>query len=115
MDIHRLQQFLQSFADQRNWNQYHTPKNLAMALTGEAGELLEVFQWLTPEESDRRNLGPANRQAVRDELADVFIYTLRLADLLDIDLEEVFWEKMKKNEQKYPVQGELKRTRGFNS
>jgi NTP pyrophosphatase (non-canonical NTP hydrolase) len=114
MDIKQLQQTLQHFADLRDWNQYHTPKNLAMALAGECGELLEIFQWLTPEQSAGKQLGPINRQAVRDEIADIFIYTLRLADVLDIDLEEAFRDKMLKNENKYPVEKEQGRTGGFN-
>ena len=114
MDIQKLQQYLQAFADHRNWNQYHNPKNLAMALTGEAGELLEIFQWLTPDESLRENLGPENYQAVREEIADIFIYLIRMADLLGIDLEKAFWEKMEKNGAKYPVGQEQGRKNGFN-
>jgi len=114
MDIKHLQKYLQDFADQRNWNPYHNPKNLAMALAGESGELLEIFQWLTPEESSRTGLGPKNRLAVRDEIADIFIYTLRLADVLDIDLEKAFWDKMKKNDMKYPSDQEQERSGGFN-
>ena len=75
-----------------------------MALAGEAGELLDIFQWLTPEESTTENLGDKNKQAAREEMADVFIYLIRLADKLDINLEEAFWEKMKKNGMKYPDQ-----------
>lgn len=114
MDIKHLQQHLRIFADQRNWNQYHTPKNLSMALAGESGELLEIFQWLTPEESRIDNLGPENRQAVREELADIFVYLIRIADLLDVDIENAFWEKMEKNGMKYPVDQEQARKNGFN-
>lgn len=103
MELKKLQDHLQQFADARNWNPYHTPKNLSMALAGECGELLEIFQWLTPEESAPENLGPQNRQAVKEEIADVFIYTIRLAAILNINLEEAFWEKMEKNGIKYPA------------
>lgn len=102
MDIHKHQQFLRKFADERNWDQFHTPKNLVMALAGEAGELLDVFQWLTPDESTSDNLGEATRKAAKEEMADVFIYLIRLADKLNIDLEQAFIEKMKKNALKYP-------------
>lgn len=114
MDIKNLQKYLQGFADERNWNQYHTPKNLAMALAGESGELLEIFQWLSPQESTHANLGPQNRQAVQDELADIFIYLIRLAAILEIDLEQAFWTKMEKNAEKYPAGRELSRKTGFN-
>ena len=114
MDIKHLQQHLQAFADERNWNQYHTPKNLAMALAGESGELVEIFQWLSPEESSPEHLGPVNRLAVQDELADIFIYLIRLVALLEIDLEQAFWSKMKKNAEKYPAAKEMNRQTGFN-
>lgn len=73
---------------ERGWEQYHTPKNLAMALAGEAGELLAEFQWLTPEESLRVMESPEKAEAVRSELADVFSYLLELADVLGVDLIE---------------------------
>ena len=114
MDIKHLQDFLQSFADQRNWNQFHNPKNISMALAGESGELLEVFQWLTAEESMKENLGPENMQAAKEEIADVFIYTLRLAAILGIDIEHAFWEKMDKNAKKYPPGIQANGGLGFN-
>ena len=103
MDIKELQKYLQNFANVRNWEQFHTPKNLAMAMVVEAGELMEIFQWLKPEESSINNLGPEKYQASKEEIADVFIYLIRLADKLGIDLEKAFWEKMEKNGAKYPV------------
>ena len=84
MDVSREQAALRQFAHDRDWDQFHTPKNLAMALSGEVGELLAIFQWLTPEESTAI-MGTGKAQHVRDELADVLIYTLRLADVLDVD------------------------------
>ncbi|MCF8369734.1 MAG: nucleotide pyrophosphohydrolase [Bacteroidales bacterium] len=103
MDIYKYQLFLREFAKERDWDQFHTPKNLVMALAGEAGELLDVFQWLKPDESLNENIGPETRQAAKEEIADVFIYLVRLADKLDIDLEHAFIEKMKKNGKKYEI------------
>ncbi|MHB8759288.1 MAG: nucleotide pyrophosphohydrolase, partial [Thiobacillus sp.] len=85
-DLDTLRRRIREFAQARAWDRYHTPKNLAMALSVEASELLEPFQWLTPEESGE--LGPEQREAVRQEIADVLIYLTRLADVLGIDLLE---------------------------
>ena len=101
MDIEALQQRLADFAAERDWEQFHSPKNLAMALAAEAGELVELFQWLTETESD--NLDPASKQAVAHELADILIYLVRLASRLDIDLDAAIPEKMRINADKYPV------------
>ena len=95
MDTQRLQEALEDFARERDWNQFHSPKNLAMALSVEASELLEHFQWLTPEQS--ADLDTATRDEVAEEIADVQIYLLRLADKLSIDLETAVQEKMEKN------------------
>ncbi|KAB2320131.1 nucleotide pyrophosphohydrolase [Betaproteobacteria bacterium SCN1] len=96
-----LRERIRAFAEARDWTRYHTPKNLAMALTVEAAELQEPFQWLTPEQS--QNLNPAQREAVRQEIADVLIYLTRLADLLDIDLLDAAAHKLAINARKYPV------------
>ena len=87
MDIEYLQQKLQDFATARDWDQYHTPKNLSMALIAEAAELVEIFQWLTPDESTAVKDSESQKQSVEDELADILNYIMRLADVLDIDLE----------------------------
>ena len=103
-----------AFSVARDWNQFHTPKNLAMALAGEVGELLELFQWLTAEESAAVMSSP-HAQDVRDELADVLIYLVRLADVLDIDLIGAGFEKLEKNALKYPVEevkGSAEKRRG---
>lgn len=92
------------FAAERDWEQFHTPKNLVMALTGEAGELTELFQWLTCEESATIMADPATAARVREELADVFSYLLRLADVLGVDLESALTEKVAMNAVKYPVE-----------
>jgi NTP pyrophosphatase (non-canonical NTP hydrolase) len=99
LDTLRLR--IREFAQARAWETYHTPKNLAMALTVEAAELLEPFQWLTAEQS--QNLSPAQHEAVRQEIADVLIYLTRLADLLDIDLLDAAASKLEINGRKYPV------------
>lgn len=96
-----LRQRIRAFAEARAWERYHTPKNLVMALSVETAELLEPFQWLTPEES--QHLSPAQREAVRQEIADVLIYLTRLADLLDVDLLEAAADKLAINARKYPV------------
>lgn len=92
---------LRRFAAERDWEQFHSPKNLAMALSVEVAELLEHFQWLTEAQSQR--LSPEDLQAVRAEAADVLIYLTRLADRLDIDLLAAAEEKMARNAEKYPV------------
>ena len=102
MDIQRLQEALEAFAEERDWNQFHAPKNLAMALSVEASELLEHFQWLTLEQS--ADLDPETLEEVKGELADVQIYLLRLADKLSIDLETAVEAKMENNREKYPAE-----------
>jgi NTP pyrophosphatase (non-canonical NTP hydrolase) len=92
---------LRRFAEAREWQQFHTPKNLAMALSVEAAELVECFQWLTPEQS--AGLKAGDRRAVEEEAADVLLYLLRLTDVLDIDLLQAAQRKMKLNARKYPV------------
>ena len=88
MDIASLQQRLREFTAERDWNQFHSPKNLAMALTSEAGELAEVFQWMTEQQSRDLGKSGADQARAREEIADVMIYLLRLAEVLRIDLEE---------------------------
>ena len=89
------------FAARRDWDQFHNPKNLAMALAGEAGELIEHFQWLTPEQAAR--LSKATREEVALECADVLLFLLRLCDKLDIDLAAAAKRKLVINAKKYPV------------
>jgi len=92
---------IREFAEARAWDRYHTPKNLVMALSVEASELLEPFQWLTAEQS--LQLNAEQHEAVRQEIADVLIYLTRLADLLDIDLLDAAADKLAINARKYPV------------
>ncbi len=101
-DIQQLQEKLADFAKQRDWEQFHSPKNLSMALIAEAAELVEHFQWLTEKQSE--NLPLEKQHAVAEELADIFIYLLRISDRLDVDLIASTESKMKKNEDRYPVE-----------
>ncbi len=100
-DLNEIKEKLREFAMARDWDQFHSPKNLSMALAGEVGELLELFQWLTEEQSN--NLSREQRVAVEEEVADVFLYLLRLADKLGVDLLSAANNKIIINEQKYPV------------
>jgi NTP pyrophosphatase (non-canonical NTP hydrolase) len=97
--MQHLQQKIIEFRDARNWKQFHTPKDLAISLSLEAGELLENFQWKSSEEAVKTNL-----ENIKDEIADVVIYALLLSHELGIDLEKAVIDKIKKNEQKYPIE-----------
>ena len=100
--LRALQQRVAAFAAAREWEPFHSPKNLAMALSVEAAELVEEFQWLTEEQS--RALDADRRERVRLELADVFIYLLRIADKLGVDLVAAANDKIVLNEKKYPAE-----------
>lgn len=104
MDIQTLQQRLKSFYEERDWSQFHNPKNLVMALCGEVGELAEVFQWLTPEQATNIMHDPYQANKVHEEMADVFVYLVSIADKLGIDLFEAAEMKMEKNRAKYPIE-----------
>jgi NTP pyrophosphatase (non-canonical NTP hydrolase) len=99
-DLDDLKLRLRDFAAARDWEQFHTPKNLAMALVAEAAEVVEHFQWLTPAESEA--LDPSKRAEVALELADVLLYLVMLADSLDIDLVDVAHRKININEKRFP-------------
>jgi NTP pyrophosphatase (non-canonical NTP hydrolase) len=92
---------IRRFAEARDWQKFHTPKNLAMAVAGEAGELLAEFQWLTPDESMSSSLVGEKRKAIEMEIADVQIYLLRLVDVLEIDLAQVVSEKLRINSKRF--------------
>jgi dCTP diphosphatase len=105
-----LRDTLRKFVADRDWDKFHSPKNLAMALSVEASELVEHFQWLTEEQS--RRLAPEKLVEVRDEMADVLVYLVRLADKLDVDLLDAAAKKIEKNALKYPaekVRGSMKK------
>jgi len=99
--LEQIKAQLQKFADDRDWDQFHSPKNLSMALSVEASELVECFQWLT--EAQSQNLSPEQHQAVIDEMADVQIYLLRLATKLNVNMLDAVNQKIEKNALKYPV------------
>jgi NTP pyrophosphatase (non-canonical NTP hydrolase) len=100
-DLDRLRERLREFAAARDWDQFHSPKNLAMALSAEAGELLEIFQWLTEEQS--ASLPAAAHAAASDEIADVLLYLIRLCDRLGIDPIAAAERKLLANAEKYPA------------
>jgi NTP pyrophosphatase (non-canonical NTP hydrolase) len=104
MTLAELAVRVRQFAAARDWQQFHTPKNLAMALAGEVGELLAELQWLTPEEASRVMENPQAAARMRSELADVTIYLVRLADVLGVDLIEASVAKLAENEQRFDVQ-----------
>jgi NTP pyrophosphatase (non-canonical NTP hydrolase) len=95
----KIRQTILNFRDERNWKPFHNEKDLAISISLEANELLENFQWKSSQEAVRDS-----KQNIKEEMADILIYLVQLADKLDIDLEEEVLEKMKKNALKYPVQ-----------
>lgn len=103
IDLSKIKSSQRKITSERDWDKFHTPKNIAMALSGEAGELTEIFQWLTAEESYEVMKNEKSATNVKDEVADIFFYLVRLCDLLDIDLESAYWQKVEKNLAKYPV------------
>ena len=104
MKLEEISRRLAEFARERNWDQFHTPKNLSMALSAEAAELLEIFQWLTDEQSKQIVNDDKEMALVKQEIADVFIYLIWLADKLGVDIEKAVLDKIEQNENKYPVE-----------
>jgi NTP pyrophosphatase (non-canonical NTP hydrolase) len=99
----QIQDAVRQFRDERDWRQFHSPKNLSMSIAIEAAELMEHFQWLTVEEAARLpRQDPAARQAIAEELADVLMYCVSLADILDFDIPTIMRHKLAKNREKYP-------------
>ena len=103
MDIQALQLTLRKFAAARHWQPFHTPKNLSTALMVEAAELAEIFQWMTPDASKAAHLDPATKERVADEVADVLLYLLQMADHCDIDIPQAVANKLVKNAVKHPA------------
>lgn len=101
-DIKRITEELRQFAKDRDWDQFHSPKNLSMALSVEAGELVEKFQWLTEQQSFE--LSDKKKKEVEEEIGDILIYLVRIADQLDVELIKVADEKLKQNAEKYPIE-----------
>jgi dCTP diphosphatase len=103
VDVCKLTTVLETFAKERDWEQFHSPKNLVMALTGEVGELVEIFQWMTPTQSLNAASDAHTERAIKEELADVMLYLVRLASILGVDLDEAVRQKQVINAAKYPV------------
>lgn len=101
-DLLMLRDKLRAFAEARDWDQFHSPKNLSMALMVEVAELMEHFQWLT--EAQSGDLAAEKKAVVAEELADILLYLLRLSDKLDVDLTEAALHKLEKNAVKYPAE-----------
>ncbi len=98
MDLKKINQKIESFVKARDWEQFHSPKNLSMALSVEASELVEIFQWL--KQSDIKKV---DKEKIADEIADVFFYLVRISQKMNIDIEKSFHKKMLKNVKKYPI------------
>ena len=103
IEIDGLSAALKQFAKDRDWHQFHSPKNLVMALTGEVGELTEIFQWMTEEQSRSATSDAKTTQQIKDELADVMLYLIRLSSVLGIDMNEAVTQKLQRNAEKYPA------------
>lgn len=103
VDVAPLAARLEQFAVERDWAQFHSPKNLVMALTGELGELNEIFQWMPEEASRGAGRDPQTAQAVQDELADILLYLVRLSSVLGVDLNTAVQQKLKANALRYPA------------
>lgn len=103
LNVKKIQHTLEEFVKERNWDQFHSVKNLTMALSVESSELVELFQWLTTEQSNTINEREEDFIKVKEEVADIFAYLLRICDKLDIDIEEVIMDKIQKNREKYPI------------
>lgn len=103
LDVEKLKKILDDFAIIRDWTKFHNPKNLSMALAAEAGELLEIFQWMSDKEAKQAKDNVEIVEKTRDELADVMLYLIRIATLMDINLSEAILHKININNEKYPV------------
>lgn len=103
LDTNKIIDSHKSFSKERNWGQFHSVKNLCMALSVETSELVEIFQWLTEEQTNRAHKNSDTKEKVEDEIADILIYLLRIADKFDIDLNKACAAKMAKNSEKYPI------------
>ncbi len=103
INLTELKNQLSEFAKERDWEQFHSVKNLVMALSVESSELLEIFQWLTPDQADQLKTNPDLKMHAQEEIADIFIYLLRVATKLEINISDAVADKMIKNAEKYPV------------
>jgi len=98
MNLNKINDEVSKFVKEREWDKYHSPKNLSMALSVEASELVEVFQW-----KNDQNISDADKNKVEDEIADIFFYLIRLSQKMNIDIEKSFYKKLEKNKIKYPL------------
>jgi len=103
IDLAKLNQDILNFVSERDWDQFHSVKNLSMALSVESSELLEIFQWMKEEDSNKVKNNPEVMEKVQDEVADIFLYLMRILHKTEIDLESAVRNKMKKNALKYPA------------
>ena len=101
MNMEKIEAIIKDFSKQRDWEEFHNPKNLSMALSVEASELLEIFQWLSLDQAN--DLSKDKKEHAKQEVADIGVYLIRMCMKLDINLEEAIIEKMKLNEKKYPL------------
>jgi len=116
IDINQIKEILEDFANKRDWDQFHNPKNLVMALAGETGELLEIFQWLSESEAAAVREPGKTKDHAAMEIADIVIYAIRLAAKLDINLSAAITDKIKMNNEKYPadkVRGSAKKHKEY--
>ncbi len=104
LDLKKIYSEIEKFTTDRDWDQFHSIKNLSMALSVESAELLEIFQWLTEEQSNKVKDDPKTKSKIEDELADIFVYLLRIVHKSNIDLESAVLNKLKKNAEKYPIE-----------
>lgn len=103
IDSKKIHEVISQFIEDRDWDQFHSIKNLSMALSVESSELVEIFQWMKEEDSNLAAKDPVLQLKVREELADIFIYLFRIATKMDVDLSDAVFDKIKKNNEKYPV------------
>ena len=113
MDLEKIKLKLRDFAEKRDWEQFHDPKNLSMALSVEVAELVEIFQWSKSGGLDEIN-DPKKRKAIEREIADIFNYLVKLVDLLDMDLERASLDKIEENSKKYPVESSKGKSEKYN-
>ena len=104
MDLKEIQEKVIDFRERRNWGQYHNPKDLAISLSLEAGELLEIFQWKNPKEVESIKSDDKTLKKIKEELGDIFIYALTLSHEFDLDPSDIILNKLKINEKKYPAE-----------
>ena len=113
LNLEKISERLKKFSKDRNWEQYHSPKNLAMALSVEVAELVEIFQWSNDGGTKEIN-DPVTRKQIEEEIADIFNYLVKFVDLMDIDLEKISLEKIQKNDEKYPVEKSKGKSEKYN-